>query len=53
MTALPDDSWLLSIRPQPALVTAEEYDALPEEIARAIRSSTATSSTARLPRLIT
>jgi Uma2 family endonuclease len=36
MTALPDDSWMLSIRPQPARVTAEEYEALPEEIARAI-----------------
>ncbi|MFC4058719.1 Uma2 family endonuclease [Planomonospora corallina] len=36
MTALPADSWLLSIRPQPARVTAEEYEALPEEIARAI-----------------
>lgn len=36
MAALPDDSWLLSIRPQPARVTAEEYDALPEEIAKAI-----------------
>jgi len=36
MTALPDDSWLLSIRPQPELVTAAEYDALPEEIAKAI-----------------
>lgn len=36
MTALPDDSWLLNIRPQPALVTAEEYEALPEEIAKAI-----------------
>ncbi|MER6946966.1 Uma2 family endonuclease [Nonomuraea sp. NPDC000554] len=36
MTGLPDDSWLLSIRPQPARVTAEEYDALPEEIAKAI-----------------
>ncbi|MET8157911.1 Uma2 family endonuclease [Sphaerisporangium sp. NPDC005289] len=36
MPALPEDSWLLSIRPQPARVTAEEYDALPEEIARAI-----------------
>ncbi|SEN64342.1 Uma2 family endonuclease [Nonomuraea pusilla] len=36
MTALPEDSWLLNIRPQPALVTAEEYEALPEEIARAI-----------------
>jgi Uma2 family endonuclease len=36
MTALPDDSWLLSIRPQPALVTAEEYEALPEDVAKAI-----------------
>ncbi|GGO82072.1 Uma2 family endonuclease [Nonomuraea cavernae] len=36
MTALPDDSWLLNIRPQPSRVTAEEYEALPEEIARAI-----------------
>src|SRR5258708_3989450 len=36
MTALPDDSWLLSIRPQPSRVTAEEYEALPEEISKAI-----------------
>ncbi|MEO3854958.1 Uma2 family endonuclease [Acrocarpospora sp. B8E8] len=36
MPALPDDSWLLSIRPQPACVTAEDYEALPEEIAKAI-----------------
>ncbi|XVQ84040.1 Uma2 family endonuclease [Microbispora siamensis] len=36
MSALPDGSWLLSIRPQPAPVTAEEYDALPEEIGKAI-----------------
>jgi Uma2 family endonuclease len=36
MTALPEDSWLLGIRPQPARVTAEEYEALPEEISRAI-----------------
>jgi Uma2 family endonuclease len=36
MTALPEDSWLLSIRPQPARVTAQEYEALPEEIAKAI-----------------
>jgi Uma2 family endonuclease len=36
MTALPDDSWLLSLRPQPARVTAEQYEALPEDIARAI-----------------
>jgi Uma2 family endonuclease len=35
-TALPEDSWLLAIRPQPARVTAAEYEALPEEIARAI-----------------
>jgi Uma2 family endonuclease len=35
-TALPADSWLLGIRPQPARVTAAEYEALPEEIARAI-----------------
>ncbi|MDX3108524.1 Uma2 family endonuclease [Nonomuraea angiospora] len=36
MTALPEDSWLRSIRPQPSRVTAEEYEELPEEIARAI-----------------
>ncbi|MEO3785669.1 Uma2 family endonuclease [Actinocorallia sp. B10E7] len=36
MTALPEDSWLLNLRPQPARVTAEEYEALPEEIAKAI-----------------
>ncbi|MCA2222915.1 Uma2 family endonuclease [Nonomuraea aurantiaca] len=36
MTALLDDSWLLNIRPQPMPVTAEEYEALPEEIAKAI-----------------
>ncbi|MBE1591429.1 Uma2 family endonuclease [Nonomuraea angiospora] len=36
MTALPEDSWLHSIRPQPSRVTAEEYEELPEEIARAI-----------------
>jgi len=35
-TSLPEDSWLLSIRPQPAPVSAAEYEALPEEIARAI-----------------
>ncbi|MFD0691155.1 Uma2 family endonuclease [Actinomadura fibrosa] len=34
MAALPDDHWLLGVRPQP--VTAEEYDALPEEICRMI-----------------
>ena len=36
MTALPDDSWLRGLRPQPASVMAEEYEALPEEIAKAI-----------------
>lgn len=36
MHALPDDSWLHSIRPQPSRVTAEEYEALSEEIAQAI-----------------
>ncbi|TMR99038.1 Uma2 family endonuclease [Nonomuraea basaltis] len=36
MTALPEDSWLHSIRPQPSRVTAEEYEQLPEEIARSI-----------------
>ncbi|MDF2705305.1 Uma2 family endonuclease [Nonomuraea muscovyensis] len=36
MTAPPDDSWLLALRPQPSRVTAEEYEALPEEIAKAI-----------------
>lgn len=36
MTALPDDSWLLSIRPQLARMTAEDYRALPQEICRAI-----------------
>ncbi|MEX5636896.1 Uma2 family endonuclease [Parafrankia sp. FMc2] len=34
--ALPEDSWLRGLRPQPARVTAAEYEALPEEIARAI-----------------
>lgn len=36
VTSLPEDSWLLSLRPQLARVTAAEYEALPEEIARAI-----------------
>ncbi|MCO6003620.1 Uma2 family endonuclease [Actinoallomurus purpureus] len=36
MHVLPDDSWLRGIRPQPSRVTAEEYEALPEEIAKAI-----------------
>ncbi|RFU41274.1 Uma2 family endonuclease [Actinomadura logoneensis] len=36
MTAMPDDDWLRSLRPQPKRVSAEEYEALPEEIARTI-----------------
>jgi Uma2 family endonuclease len=36
MHVLPDDSWLRGIRPQPARVTVEDYEALPEEIAGAI-----------------
>lgn len=36
MTALPDDYWLLGLRPQPEQVTAAEYDALPEDISRTI-----------------
>ncbi|MEO3868395.1 Uma2 family endonuclease [Nonomuraea sp. B12E4] len=36
MTVLPEGSRLHSIRPQPSRVTAEEYEELPEEIARAI-----------------
>ncbi|WP_188190244.1 Uma2 family endonuclease [Nonomuraea sp. SYSU D8015] len=36
MTALPEDSWFRSIRPQPSLISAEEYEELPEEISRAI-----------------
>lgn len=36
MTALADDNWLLSIRPQPSRVTAEDYAALPEDVCRAI-----------------
>jgi Uma2 family endonuclease len=36
MTALPADSWLLSLRPQLDPVTVAEYEALPEEICRAI-----------------
>jgi Uma2 family endonuclease len=36
MTTLPDDSWLLSIRPQPGQLTAEDYEVLPEEICRVI-----------------
>ncbi|WP_218040219.1 Uma2 family endonuclease [Actinomadura sp. WMMB 499] len=34
MRALPEDHWLLGVRPQP--VTAEEYEALPEDICRMI-----------------
>jgi Uma2 family endonuclease len=34
--AIADDGWLSSLRPQPARMTAEEYEALPEEICRAI-----------------
>ncbi|MFC5186220.1 Uma2 family endonuclease [Actinomadura harenae] len=33
---MPDDHWLLSLRPQPKRVSAEEYEALPEEIAKTI-----------------
>lgn len=36
MSALPDDSWFLALRPQPELLTAEQYDSLPEEISKAI-----------------
>jgi Uma2 family endonuclease len=36
MTALPENSWLLGLRPQPKRVSADEYEALPEEISRAI-----------------
>jgi hypothetical protein len=36
MPALPGEVWLLSLRPQPSPVTAEDYEALPEAIARAI-----------------
>lgn len=35
-TALPEDSWLHDLRPQPARVTAAEYEALSEDLARAI-----------------
>ncbi|CAO5158194.1 putative restriction endonuclease domain-containing protein [Frankia sp. AiPs1] len=35
-TSLPEDSWLRGLRPQPARVTAAEYEALPEDVARAI-----------------
>ncbi|TDD94051.1 Uma2 family endonuclease [Actinomadura rubrisoli] len=34
MTVLPDDYWLLRVRPQP--VTAEEYELLPEDVSRMI-----------------
>ncbi|MFC9972172.1 Uma2 family endonuclease [Spirillospora sp. NPDC127200] len=36
MTSLPEDSWLLSLKPQLEPVTAEEYEALPEDIAKTI-----------------
>jgi Uma2 family endonuclease len=36
VTALPQENWLLGIRPQPRRVTAEEYEVLPEEVSRAI-----------------
>jgi hypothetical protein len=36
VSALPEDSWLHDIRPQPATVPAAEYEALPEDVARAI-----------------
>jgi hypothetical protein len=36
MAAIPAGSWLSSLRPQSARVTAEEYEVLPEEICRAI-----------------
>lgn len=36
MTAPPEDGWLRNLRPQPIEVTAEQYEALPEELARAI-----------------
>jgi hypothetical protein len=34
--AIADDSWLSSLRPQPARVTVDDYEVLPEEICRAI-----------------
>lgn len=36
MTALPGEEWLFSIKPQPARITAEAYQRMPEEISRAI-----------------
>jgi Uma2 family endonuclease len=36
MTALPGEDWLYSITPQPARITAEMYQRIPEEISRAI-----------------
>ncbi len=36
MTALPGEDWLFSIKPQPARITVEMYQRLPEEISRAI-----------------
>lgn len=36
MVEIPDGSWLSALRPQPARVTAEEYEVLAEDICRAI-----------------
>ena len=36
MTAFPGEDWLFSIKPQPARITAEMYQRLPEETSRAI-----------------
>lgn len=36
MTAVPGEEWLDGIRPQPARVTAEMYERMPEETSRAI-----------------
>jgi Uma2 family endonuclease len=36
MTALPGEDWLQSITPQPARITAEMYQRMPEETCRAI-----------------
>ncbi|MFC4906149.1 Uma2 family endonuclease [Actinomadura gamaensis] len=33
---MPDDSWLRNLRPQPRRLSAEEYEALPEEVAKTI-----------------
>jgi Uma2 family endonuclease len=36
MTALPGEDWLARIEPQPARVTAEMYERMPEEASRAV-----------------